>query len=446
MKVPRKGGFLLVCNHQCLLDPMFAVIPVTRQFCFAARDSLFRVPFIGWLIKTYNSIPIRRGKPDLAAVKLCVERLKQNYGLIIFPEGTRTIDGKISNLKPGFGLLARKANVPIIPVVIDGAFECWPRHRAFPSPGKVDLIYGDPIAPEKLATFDDREFAKYLTGTLREMQTELRMKIGRQPFDYSESEQSRPDAEASEDSQPAADIGVKTFETSQQAAGPDAERQGGGKISYLWYFMWCWLCRIFCMLFFHPRPFNLSRIPKKGGFLLLSNHQSFLDPMLNANPFTRPCCFAARDTLFKIPIFGRIVRSVNAIPIKRGQADLTAMRMFVEKLKDGYGLVLYPEGTRTLDGKIAEVKPGFSLLARRANVPIIPSVIDGAYECWPKKKKLFSPGKVYVNYGEPIPPEKVAELGDREFAKYLTKILRQMQTELRLKVGRKPFEYTDSEK
>ncbi|MFA5252877.1 MAG: lysophospholipid acyltransferase family protein [Phycisphaerae bacterium] len=434
MKVPRKGGFLLVCNHQCLLDPMFAVIPVTRQFCFAARDGLFRVPLIGWLIRTYNSIPIKRGKPDLAAVKLCVEKLKQGYGLIIFPEGTRTLDGKISELKPGFGLLARKANVPIIPVVIDGSFECWPRHRAIPSPGKIDLIYGDPIEPEKLATFDDREFAKYLTGTLREMQTELRLKIGKQPFDYS----------VSQDSQPAINLDAKAAETSKQAVSPGAERYGGGKIGYLWYFMWCWLCRIFCMLFFHPRPFNLSRIPKKGGFLLLSNHQSFLDPMLNANPITRPCCFAARDTLFNVPIFGTMLHTVNAIPIKRGQADLTAMRMFVERLKDGYGLVLYPEGTRTLDGKIAEIKPGFSLLARRANVPIIPSVIDGAYECWPKKKKLFSPGKVYVNYGLPIPPEKVAELGDREFAKYLTKILRDMQTELRLKVGRKPFEYPDN--
>ena len=443
MKVPKKGGFLLVCNHQCLLDPMFAVIPVTRQFCFAARDSLFRVPFIGWLIRTYNSIPIRRGKPDLAAVKLCVERLKQGYGLIIFPEGTRTIDGKISNLKPGFGLLARKANVPIIPVVIEGAFECWPRHQKFPSPGKVDLIYGDPIAPEKIEALDDRQFARYLTGTLREMQSELRTKIGKQAFDYSGSEQSHAEAEACEESKSAVSINVKQPEISQPIVKVVTKKQGGGKISYLWYFMWCWLCRIFCMLLFRPRVFNLSRIPKKGGFLLLSNHQSFLDPMLNANPFTRPCCFAARDTLFKIPIFGRMVRSVNAIPIKRGQADLTAMRMFVEKLKDGYGLVLYPEGTRTLDGKIAEVKPGFSLLARRANVPIIPSVIDGAYECWPKSQKLFSPGKIYVNYGWPILPEKIAELGDRAFAKYLTKILREMQTELRLKVGKKPFDYSN---
>ena len=212
-------------------------------------------------------------------------------------------------------------------------------------------------------------------------------------------------------------------------------------ISYIWYFMWCWACRFFCIFFFQPKTYNCANIPKKGGFLLLSNHQSFLDPMFNATPITRQCCFAARDSLFKIPLFGTFVHSFNAIPIKRGQADLAAMKIFVEKLKDGFGLVLYPEGTRTSDGKIAEIKPGFSLLARRANVPVIPAVIDGAFECWPKHKKIFKAGKVFVAYGKPISPEKIAEMGDRPFAKLLTKTLREMQTELRLRVGRKPFDY-----
>jgi 1-acyl-sn-glycerol-3-phosphate acyltransferase len=117
------------------------------------------------------------------------------------------------------------------------------------------------------------------------------------------------------------------------------------------------------------------------------------------------------------------------------------MKIFLEKLKYNFGLVLYPEGTRTSDGKIAEIKPGFCLLARRANVPIVPAVIDGAFECWPRHKKIYRPKKVFVTYGKPIPPQIIAELGDRQFAKYLTKILRDMQTELRLKVGRKPLDY-----
>ncbi len=212
-------------------------------------------------------------------------------------------------------------------------------------------------------------------------------------------------------------------------------------LSYGWYFTWCWACRFFCVLFFQPVTFNLSFLPSKGGFMVVSNHQSFLDPMLNATPIHRQCCFAARDTLFKIFFFGRFVHSFNAIPIKRGQADLTAMRIFLDKLKDNFGLVLYPEGTRTPDGKIAEIKPGFCLLARRAKVPIIPSVIDGAFECWPRHNYFFRPYKIYVTYGQPISPQTIIDMGDREFAQYLTKIMRDMQTELRLKVGRKPFDY-----
>lgn len=216
--------------------------------------------------------------------------------------------------------------------------------------------------------------------------------------------------------------------------------------SYAWYFTWCWACRFFCILFFQPTTFGLANIPSKGGFLLISNHQSFIDPMFNATPIHRQLCFAARDTLFEIPFFGRFVHTFNAIPIKRGQADLAAMKIFLEKLRDNFGLVLYPEGTRTSNGKIAKVKPGFCLLARRANVPVVPVVIDGGFECWPRHKKFYRPYKVYITYGKPLLPQTIVEMGDREFAEYLTKTLRDMQTQLRLKVGREPFDYQDNKK
>lgn len=213
------------------------------------------------------------------------------------------------------------------------------------------------------------------------------------------------------------------------------------KINFIWYYIWCWACWVFCLVMFKPLVYHRNRVPRKGGVLLLSNHQSFLDPILSASPVRRQCCFAARDSLFKVPVFGPLVYSFNAIPLKRGQADMTAMRLFIEKLRSGMGLVLYPEGTRTPDGKIAEIKPGFGLLARKANVPIVPSVIDGAYDCWPRSRKLFRPGRIYVTYGKPIPPEHIRAVGDREFAKELTKILRRMQNELRIKIGKEPLDY-----
>jgi 1-acyl-sn-glycerol-3-phosphate acyltransferase len=434
--VPKKGGFILLCNHQCFLDPMFVVVPVNRICVFAARDSLFKVPVFGWIFRIYNCIPIKRNHADIGAIRDCIEKLKRNCGLVLYPEGTRTPDGRIYQLKPGFTLLAKKAGVPIIPVVIDGAFECWPRTKNFPSRGEVSIQYGRQINPQEIAAESDKEFMSDLTEKMRQMQTELRKKVGRKPFDY-QNDQSPSHAAPQNISPISADL-----PTGNKITVKKIKRE----INYIWYAVWRAGCRGFCRILFKPKAFNLQYVPQKGGFLLLSNHQSFLDPMINANPLRRQCCFAARSTLFKISVFGRLVHSFNAIPIKRGEADLTAMRMFLEKLKDGYGLVLYPEGTRTQDGKIAEIKPGFGLLARKANVPIIPSVIDGAYECWPKQKKIFSPGQIYVTYGQPIPAAKVAELGDREFAKYLTKILRDMQSELRLRVGRKPFDYQDIEK
>ncbi len=427
--VPKRGGFILLCNHQCWLDPMFAVVPVNRQCAFAARDSLFKIPVLGRVFRIYNCIPIKRNHGDISAIRVCIEKLGQNCGLVMYPEGTRTRDGKITKLKPGFTLLAKKANVPIIPVVIDGAFECWPRTSVFPMlDGKIFVQYGQPIYPEQIAAESDREFMSRLTEKMRQMQTELRIKIGRMPFDYSKEESAESPV-------------VQTAIVIQKPM-PFVEVMKR-KINFYWYCLWRQACRIFCRLYVNPTAFNKHYVPEEGAFLLLSNHQSFLDPMINADPLKRQCCFAARDTLFTTPVFGSLVRSFNAIPIKRGQADLAAIRAFIEKLNQGYGLVLYPEGTRTEDGKISEMKPGFGLLARKANVPIIPSVIDGAYEAWPRHQRYVAHGKVYVTYGEPIPAEKVSEMGDREFAHYLTTVLREMQRELRLKVGRKPFEYEE---
>jgi 1-acyl-sn-glycerol-3-phosphate acyltransferase len=195
------------------------------------------------------------------------------------------------------------------------------------------------------------------------------------------------------------------------------------------------------MLFFDIRFYGRQNIPETGGVLLLSNHQSFLDPPLCGIGVERHFSYVARDTLFTNPVFGWLISSVNVSAIKRDTADIAAIKLFIEKLKAGNAVVLFPEATRTHDGKIAEVKPGFGLLSRRANVPIVPIVIDGAFECWPRTKKIFSPGRIAVVYGEMIPPEKIKEMGDEKFAAYLTDILRKMQNETRARLGKIAIEY-----
>lgn len=208
-----------------------------------------------------------------------------------------------------------------------------------------------------------------------------------------------------------------------------------------------WLIRtilkICSFTFYRIRVIGKENIPKKGALLLLSNHQSFLDPIFCQVTQFRTLHFVARDTLFRNKYFGGIIRLLKAKPIKRGQADMAAMRMTISTLKQGNAVCLFPEGTRTLDGRIHDLKPGLSLLSRRSGALALPVVIDGAYECWPKERKYPKIGKVGIIFGKPFTPEEIKSLGDEKFAKVFTDRLRELQLELRTNLKREPFDYTD---
>ena len=209
----------------------------------------------------------------------------------------------------------------------------------------------------------------------------------------------------------------------------------------LWYHIARFMCAIVVCLPYRVQVYGRENLPKTGPVLVLSNHQSFLDPLFGQAMIGRRFLFLARNTLFKNRFFGALLRSISVIPIKRGQSDMATIKKVINELKRGRSVCLYPEGTRTSDGKIADMKPGVALLSRRSGVKVVPSVIDGAFECWPRHKKFPSLGKITVSYGEPITSEKVKELGDEAFAALLTERLRKMQNELRMKSGKQPFDY-----
>ncbi len=201
------------------------------------------------------------------------------------------------------------------------------------------------------------------------------------------------------------------------------------------------LCRIFCRLFFRMHVFGSENVPEEGAFVLISNHQSYLDPVFCGIPLQRPLYFLARDSLWRNWFFGRLITSVNTIPVKPDKGDLSAMRKVISKLKEGWGVCLFPEGTRTSDGKIVAFKPGFGLLCRRGGAAVVPVMIDGAFECWPRHKKIFSTGPIEVCYGKAIPAGEVASMSDKELAELMTVTLRRMQTESRIKQGKEPYSY-----
>jgi 1-acyl-sn-glycerol-3-phosphate acyltransferase len=212
-------------------------------------------------------------------------------------------------------------------------------------------------------------------------------------------------------------------------------------LKVVWYWLARWACRVFCIFFFRFRAFGTENVPDKGGFILASNHQSYLDPVFCGVALKRRLHFLARDSLFRNRFFAALIYSLNAIPVKRDRADVSSMRKVIAKLKEGKGVCLFPEATRTRDGKIRPFKPGFGLLCRRAEAAIVPVLIDGAFECWPRHNRLFSPGQVTVRYGKAITAEQVKKMTDRKLAEVVTRSLRQMQNDCRARLDKKPRDY-----
>jgi len=214
----------------------------------------------------------------------------------------------------------------------------------------------------------------------------------------------------------------------------------------IWYWLCRWVCRIFCLLFFRCRIYGKENVPKSGAFLLVSNHQSYLDPIFCGAFIKKQLYFLARDTLFTNRFFGALISSINAIPVRRGKPDVSAVKLVIDKLRRGAAVCLFPEATRTHDGRIAPMRPGIALLCRRAQVKVVPMVVEGAFESWPRHRRFFSPGKlIIIRYGKPIGAEEVQQMGDRKIAELLTRLLRQMQEQCREKIGKPPFNYSRQE-
>ncbi|MEX1224200.1 MAG: lysophospholipid acyltransferase family protein [Pirellulales bacterium] len=149
------GAGLLIANHQSHLDPLLIGAAADRRLNYLARESLFRFPPLRWLIRSLGAIPIDRDGSGLGGLKETLNRLKQGELVLIFAEGTRTPDGAVHPLKPGFLPLARRGGVPLVPVGIDGAFEAWPRSRRFPTVATIRVEIGPPLLPEEFDLMSD---------------------------------------------------------------------------------------------------------------------------------------------------------------------------------------------------------------------------------------------------------------------------------------------------
>jgi 1-acyl-sn-glycerol-3-phosphate acyltransferase len=156
----------------------------------------------------------------------------------------------------------------------------------------------------------------------------------------------------------------------------------------------------FFHLFYDVEVYGLEHVPKQGAFLLAANHVSFFDPFLIGSVLRRDIYYFARKTLFKKGLGEWLLKGFNAIPVDREGMDLGAMKMVFKVLEGGSPLMVFPEGTRTSDGKLQRPKSGVGMMACKAGVAVLPSYIDGAYGIWQRgQKKPKFRGKLRVFFG-----------------------------------------------
>lgn len=184
--------------------------------------------------------------------------------------------------------------------------------------------------------------------------------------------------------------------------------------------------RIATTLVFDLKVFGVHNVPKRGGVLLLANHQSYLDPVLIGVRLHRPLSFLAKSELFENGALAWLIRSLNAFPVRQGAGDVGAVRETIRRLQEGHALVVFPEGTRTEDGEMQPLQSGFALVARKAGVPIVPVAIHGAYRAWGKGRK-FRAGPIRVSFG---PPVDVAEVRPSEIVKRVERTLNRQFADL----------------
>lgn len=186
---------------------------------------------------------------------------------------------------------------------------------------------------------------------------------------------------------------------------------GRSFVRAVWWDFCAFLCWSWLKLSFRLRRIHRDRVPRIGAILVISNHQSFLDPMVNGvTVWDRQFTALARDSLFVGP-FGWVLRSVSARPIKREGGDLEAMKAALAELEAGRVVIIYPEGTRSPDGSLQEFKRGVLLLVKRAKPTILPMGVEGTFDAWPRGRTLpHARGKVVCVCGHPMSGEELAKL------------------------------------
>lgn len=197
-----------------------------------------------------------------------------------------------------------------------------------------------------------------------------------------------------------------------------------GTFYFLYYWFWADLIYLASKLFFRLKYRYKEKIPKKGKLVVVANHQSFLDPPLIGIGTGRRNYYMGRKTLFK-GLAGWHLHALNTYPIDKDN-PIGGVKKTLRLLQEENCVVMFPEGTRTPDGKMHSFLGGVLAIAKRSKAPILPAAISGAYEAFPRDKKLPRPHKVIVTYGRIIPAEEIQAMSNDELLRFLEYQVREL--------------------
>ncbi len=153
---------------------------------------------------------------------------------------------------------------------------------------------------------------------------------------------------------------------------------------------------------------GLENVPRTGSLWIVSNHQSNFDPPIVGSTIPREIFFAAKRTLFK-GLLGKLISYLNSIPVNRTGFDKDVIRRLTDEVKKGGAVLIFPEGTRSLDGTFLPIKGGMGMLLQMAPAPIVHLRIEGS---WRMDRKQFRKEPLIINIGKPIPPEEFLSIGE----------------------------------
>lgn len=166
------------------------------------------------------------------------------------------------------------------------------------------------------------------------------------------------------------------------------------------YFLAWSASRIICNTYFQRRVCNPERVPQKGAVILAVNHASYMDPPLVGSSLPRDLHYLARESLFKYPGIRQWLHSLNAVPVDRDGGGARGLKAILDRLLAGGGIILFPEGTRTHDGRLQRGRSGVGLAVIKSTAPVVPVRVFGTYEAWGRQHRIPRPLPVVVKFGD----------------------------------------------